>query len=1046
MKLHLPKLLLSALLAVVSLSFASETVLMNDMTPSPGNYYGDSYQIEDKNIRFNGNWQPQSFTDEDGYQCWNEINWSSTNSNQEWSLSGNGVFGIINDSMNVDNVGLLVSGPGTYTIESGVDLRGIYLSIYGGAQVLIEGRVSGVIAELEVGDGGTLDLSKATIAASHVCWGVNNGGTLRVNDLSITPNTCLQVESYVDGKEIVYLDGNLKLKGTSFNISKETKYDDYTDPVVNKLGYIEVHGNQTTISVSGTITIGGRTTILYYGNGADYDENGNWTEPYGNPDPETPLFICSSINEDGLKLLEAYAVKDVYDEEADMDYFWYKPLLDADTFYYAVTGNDNLVYVYLGDGFVTAGPDENDIVVNEGQEIVLGGGAAVPSDENLVWINGGTADASGLSDELLSNEIILSQEGGTLKTDSDQTMTLVGNGSVNYSIVSASAGEASAKLEIGRVGTSDILKLSGEKYESAEINVNAGTVVIGADTTVGFGGGASFVNLAENTRLSNEGTIVADIASETGSTIMNLGSITGDVELVKDASLTNNAGGEISGAVTAAGKLTNYGTITGSIESSDELTNNGTIQGKLTASGEVKGSGSFNETVLTSTALLHVGNSPGYQQHNSLTLERGATLSFSVDGVTQATASNHGANTHSFLKADTLTINAGAGTVAVNVEVTMGIVATGSEPVSLTLMEVGTTNATGADFTLNLKDDAGLLEEGTTLTFDAATGELVLNATVSKAALAALMDSNSANVANTMWASANAVHEFARTAENQFLVGMPGQTTFWGAGVGSFMDVSGDQGFTSNFGGYAVGMQHAFTETFRAGLAFGQMFGDFKSEDKQLKVDLQSLMPALTAQYVTPLSKTSSLSVSGHIAYGVVENEADTYQVGTTGKAEWDDEVLNIGVRVSWNSALTEHTTVSLYTGLTYQQVEQDSFTEEFTGGEREYKSGSMSSLSLPLGVTLRGIYQMEGTNVFAPELTLAYIGDIARDNPEVKTSVYGFDRTGKGTNIGRSAFMLQAGANWMFDSTWSLGAFYSLEARSKQVNQSVNAALRHSF
>ena len=136
----------------------------------------------------------------------------------------------------------------------------------------------------------------------------------------------------------------------------------------------------------------------------------------------------------------------------------------------------------------------------------------------------------------------------------------------------------------------------------------------------------------------------------------------------------------------------------------------------------------------------------------------------------------------------------------------------------------------------------------------------------------------------------------------------------------------------------------------------------------------------------------------------------------------------------------------SFYTGLSYQQVEQDSFTEEFTGGERDYRSGSMSRLSLPLGMTLRGIYQMEGTNMFAPELTLAYTGDIARENPEVKTSVYGFNRTGKGTNVGRSTLMLNVGANWMFDSTWSVGAFYTLEARSKQVNQSVNAAIRCCF
>ena len=294
----------------------------------------------------------------------------------------------------------------------------------------------------------------------------------------------------------------------------------------------------------------------------------------------------------------------------------------------------------------------------------------------------------------------------------------------------------------------------------------------------------------------------------------------------------------------------------------------------------------------------------------------------------------------------------------------------------------------------------------------------VLNASVSKAALAALMDSNAANVANTMWASANAVQEMTRTAEHQFLVGMPGQTTFWGAAMGSFMNVSGDHGFTSNMGGYAVGLQHAFTQEFRAGFALGQSFGDFKSDDNQLKVDQEAIMPTLTAQYVAAINNTSSLSVSGHIAYGEVSNEAESYQAGAPGTAEWNDQVFNIGIRAAWNTELTDNTTLSVFTGVTYQNVEQDSFTEKYTGGERDYHSGRMSSLSLPLGVTLRGIYQMEGTNIFVPELTLSYIGDVVRDNPEVKTSVYGFNRVGKGTEVGRSAFMLNAGANWMFDST----------------------------
>lgn len=1015
---------------VASYAYSQDFVLQETVIRSDGYYYGNSLSLE-------GDVLLQNVTIPEAYDG-PMIQWLPDAGDAV--LSGNGKIYSTEKAWHFD---ISAGQSGVCTIGEGVALENVSINFAGvefqfpdeeiaSASHL---RINGALHDFEICgyglNGVEIDLTHATLSGRQE-YDMDAGNTLVINELEVKENVFVEVSGYSAKEKHAILQGNLVMNGVLPAFVEEERFEcssadweERMQPYGVVQFWVSSMANEepepfVPLSVSGTITIKSGTAVVFAneGNVIFGEDATTWVSDYRLPATTDVLFICSGINEDSLSLLKPYAYREDFwrdNDGAKGGYEYIKPITDRE--FYARAGEDGRVYIYLNEKSnvnpsIPSQPDKpaGGITVTPGHTLVLGeDSSSTPTAQNPVQMQGGVADASALDDTLLNNMVITGSS-GSLLTNSNQTMTLTGSDKIGYSVIGTAGSQHGASLEIS---TSGNLTLAGDKYAAARVKVQKGTVTISSGTTIGTGAAGDVLDLScEAVSATNFGTISAEVEIGEKSTLLNQGEVKGDVELGESAILTNN----------------------------------GTIEGSLTSSGKVYGSGVFGDTVLTGTGLLHVGNSPGYQQHNSLTLERGATLSFSVDGVTQATASNHGANTHSFLKADTLTINAGAGTVTVNVEVTMGIVATGSEPVSLTLMEVGTTNATGADFTLNLKDDAGLLEEGTTLTFDAATGELVLNATVSKAALAALMDSNSANVANTMWASANAVHEFARTAENQFLVGMPGQTTFWGAGVGSFMDVSGDQGFTSNFGGYAVGMQHAFTETFRAGLAFGQMFGDFKSEDKQLKVDQQSLMPALTAQYVTPLSKTSSLSVSGHIAYGVVENEADTYQVGTTGKAEWDDEVFNIGVRVSWNSALTEHTTVSLFTGLTYQQVEQDSFTEEFTGGEREYKSGSMSSLSLPLGVTLRGIYQMEGTNVFAPELTLAYIGDIARDNPEVKTSVYGFDRTGKGTNIGRSAFMLQAGANWMFDSTWSLGAFYSLEARSKQVNQSVNVALRHSF
>ena len=1022
MKLHLPVSLCRALAVLfASAAFAAETVTLNTLQPSPDLYYGDTlYEIEDSNIYLDGNWAPD-FSD----FRWPTMHWISTVDGAQYTLSGFGDMGNLNGAKDEEGIimdlTLVISGNSTFVIESGVHLKDVDIEAARGAEVVIEGAITKTFFELYAWGGSIVDIRQTRINNTYWWFDIGGDSKMLATTLEISPYSCLSISgasyAYDDAastSSTAYLNGNLVLRGGSLGFKSEQRFHWDLDPMSNRFGAVYV-AEGATLAVSGTINISAPTPILYhigdYSEGSDYDAS---LDRYNNGiDFSAPLFSCSSINESGLSMLEPYLHLYVYDSEYE-EYTWYKPLLDKE--YYAVAGGDGRVYVYLGDAGAPAIPP-GAIQVGKDQEVELGTNAdTTPSPSKPVYLqSGGKADASALDNSLLNNQVIMGT-GGELATHDGQTMILTGAGSVSYSIVSAGGTGAAADLVIGEAGKDVNLQLKGATYDSDDVQVNGGVVTISSSTTLGRDAASSGVTVADAAKLTNNGIIKAGMQIGQNCAVLNENIIEGTVDL-------------------GAGSV---------------LTNNGEIRGKLTASGKVYGSGSFGDTVLNSSALLHVGNSPGYQKHTSLTIDRGATLSFSVDGDTAATATNHGSGTYSVLEAGTLTINPGTGTVTVLVDVTMGIVsAEDPSALTLTLMKVtdlAHSDAVEADFTLQVTDTAGLLEPGTSLTYDSATGEMQLHAAVSKAALAALMDSNSANVANTMWASANAVQEMVRTAENQFLVGMPGQTTFWGAGLGSFMNVGGEQGFTSNSYGYAVGLQHAFTEKFRAGVALGQMFGTFKSDDNQLKVDQNAMMPVLTAQYVTKTGKISSVTVSGHIAYGIVENEAETYQAGTTGTADWEDEVFNIGVKVAWNMTLGDHVTTSLFTGLTYQQVEQDAFTEHFTGGKRSYRDGSMSSLSVPMGITIRGVYEMEGTNVFAPELTLAYIADISRDNPTVNTNVYGFTRTGEGSNLGRGAFMMQVGANWMFNSTMSVGAFYALEARSNQVNQSFNAALRCSF
>ena len=1030
MKPHLPKLLMVALMAAALHAPAAE------ITGALDEYDGASYS--DKHLTLNSNVQLPA----DSYIWWSP--------GDGGTLSGKGSISTA-DTVLFDTFEFGVSG--NATIEKGITMRNV--GVYSEGALVCKNHFHNAYFE-----GDTIDLTDATFSGSitYTMWAGSRiirptvdfaagGGSIEVYH---EHGSGMNEPAVIEGNVILNGNGRTFGNGESFlnaNAIETGGYAWVNSATVLYFTRESADLGHGTLEITGTLTIRANTSVVFSlearGQSVETDsyEKITWSGVYDIPKSTECLITCSRI-EGNLKYLRPYSFR----EEMSEIYYYDSDLLKLeggiyvksldDYNFYAKAEEDGRVGIYLvkgaGGSDVTIYPDsgqgggsggsqtpvvpstpsipESSIVVGAGDTVILGKDEdTTPGKDKPLYIQGGIADASGLAGELLNNKVIQGTS-GTLKTGSDQKMEITGSGSLKYSIVGADDKASGADLDIKLNGQ---LELQGKQYNTAKATISGGVLSINTGTTLGMGTGKTAIDVKSGASLTNFGKVAGDVTLAEGSTMLNQNKVEGDVLLQGKSTMVNN--GAVSGTVTVG-------------------------SGAL-----LSGTGTAGAAVLRSGASMHVGNSPGYQKYGSLTIDRGASISFTVDGTQAATLDRIGEGTHSVLQTDSLTINDGEGKVALDVEVTLGIVAAGAAPIEVTLADAVDGNATAADFSINLEDN-GLLEEGAELTWDAASQTLVLSGSVSKAALAALMDSNSANVANTMWASANAVQEMARTAEGQSIIGMPGQTTWWGAGMGSFMDISGGQGFTSNAGGFAVGIQHAFTESFRFGVALGGMFGDFRSDDKQLKVKQESVLPVLTAQYVTALDTTSSLTVSGHIAYGEVSNDADTYQAGTVGSAKWDDSVLNIGVRTSWNKQLTDDSSVSFFSGLTYQSVEQDSFTEKFTGGSRDYRSGSMSSLSLPLGVTLRGVYGMGGTNIFVPEVTVAYIRDIARDNPEVKTSVYGFNRVGKGTNIGRDAFMLNAGANWMFDSSWSVGAFYTLEARSSQVNQSVNASLRYCF
>lgn len=294
-------------------------------------------------------------------------------------------------------------------------------------------------------------------------------------------------------------------------------------------------------------------------------------------------------------------------------------------------------------------------------------------------------------------------------------------------------------------------------------------------------------------------------------------------------------------------------------------------------------------------------------------------------------------------------------------------------------------------------------------------------------------------VVNSLWGSLSSIRDFARLVEQQHLIGTPGQTTLWAGAFGSFTDVSMQHGFTANSGGYAVGVQHAFTQKFRGGFAVGQSMGTVESKGaERVKNDQQGMMAALSLQYEQLQAGKNSFLFNSYAAVGKVENDAKGAVQST-----WDDTVLSLGARASYAFACGQSSWVMPFGGLEWNSVQQGNITR--ADGTR-YTDGELNLLSLPVGVTLRSDITLASGAVVAPELTLAYEANLVKDTPQNTCRKGTKSCTVEGYDPGEQSFMLNASLNVLFNEHWSAGASYTIRTAEHSVNQSVNASVRYMF
>lgn len=991
MKLHLPTILLAAVLACISQPvIATETINLN--THDWDQYVGKTPEFDNVNLSLDGNWSVN--LDKFYGPCWGSTD------NGSYTLTGQGTMDFKNDNFIIcggssdwPDSANPPTGNAQYTISSGIVLKNVSLDAQLGAQVKFNGSLETSSKESSCSffvdstvDGplSIIDLRNATIKDNDFVNLEFCRGTIIKDQYTVSTTHGLKIWNYTSFEGSGILQGNLILSDGG-----EVALLDYG------------RNKYSNITVTGTLSITGNTTIDFHCIGPE--------DSFLSPETGTIVFYCKDITGETslLKITESYDGTTTVSRDI------------ADKKFVSIAQTDGRYALTLVDNDYNPGqPEQPGTIITDGKAPDI-----LSQDVVVSLANGGNVDATKVTSGL-SNAYVQGT-GGTLVTSSSQTFTMSGSDTLGFNMVGTD-GNAGADIQVGQAGgsiTDAAIVLTGDEYESNRINVQSGLLEIGQNTVLGTTDSVLTVGTpngsedAVTASVNNRGTINNDVAINSGASLDNRNTINGDV-LVNGSSI---------------------------------LSNHGTVKGDVTVSenASVNGSGTFGSTILQSNALLYVGNSPGFQRHGDLMLNDGSRLGFYLDGITAATLENHGSGTYSNLSVtNTLNLN---GTVNAEVEVGLGILAAGMEAFTLDLIKTEGTVSGNGDFVLSLNDENHLLKEGSLL-WDSTTGILSFTGQVDEAVAAALVGKDGSNIANSLWSSTSVVKSFGQTVVSQFKVTQPGDSNVWVSGLGDFVSMgstSHSDGFQYNGGGYAAGIDYAWTKKFRTGIAFGQTFGTFKSDDNQASIKQDSIMTGLYANYLEILCDKQSLGLSGYFAYGSVENRANTF-VGNSaylpGQAKWDDDVFSFGLKADWNIKVTDKTTLTSFIGIDYVHGAQENFTETYDNGSRQYRDGNMQVWSVPVGITVKKEVSVGGGQLLLPELTLAYVGDVSRTNPSVKSTIYRIDNKHEGSNPGRSAFTMNAGTNWVINQNWSVGAFYTLEARSSQVNQSASLSARYSF
>lgn len=334
------------------------------------------------------------------------------------------------------------------------------------------------------------------------------------------------------------------------------------------------------------------------------------------------------------------------------------------------------------------------------------------------------------------------------------------------------------------------------------------------------------------------------------------------------------------------------------------------------------------------------------------------------------------------------------------------------------------------------------------VSIDPVTGLLDISSLVSKNDVR--FDRPGTAAANALWSSVETLGVLRHTIGSQLNLRSAGKgNNVWGSGMASMRRVGSDGGrigYRFNGGGYAVGVDRSISRSTVIGITLGQFFGTNRAEDgsdsdSRSKINQNSMMVGLYGQYHTSTDASNYWSMDVFAGYGATDNDLSS----SSTNASWNDTNFAASLQVSRTYARDEGIVLRPFVGLDFLTGSQDSFITDGSLPLR-YGGADMHILSLPVGCTLARTMEA-GWGSFTPSLTVAYVADIFRDNPENQVTDFN-DTTWRnhGSNPGRHAMRVKIGLERRWTSFWAGSVGYILNIRSQETVHSFTAGIQYSF